>query len=94
MDTIQNHNGDNIILGGNFNLTLTGSDSQRWQITEAERGKADIVNRRVNKNSLTVTWSVHSGYNWRCGRNQSRPDSKFTRLIHITVSKNSKPTGQ
>jgi hypothetical protein len=50
MDTIQNHNGDNIILGGYFNLTLTGSDSQRWQITEAERRKADIVNRRVNKN--------------------------------------------
>ncbi len=36
MDAISNHAGDNVIIGGDFNITLTDSESLRRQRTEAE----------------------------------------------------------
>jgi len=37
MDIIRNYDGENVILGGDFNITLAERDSHRRQRTDAEK---------------------------------------------------------
>ena len=46
MDIIANYAGENIILGGDFNITLTDSQSLKRQRTEAEKRIAENINTK------------------------------------------------
>ncbi len=65
MDVIANSNGENIILGRDFNITLTDSESLRRQRTEAEKRIAENINIMINENDLSDAWAGHNIYTWR-----------------------------
>ena len=68
MDVITNYNGENVILGGDFNITLTDKDSLRRQRTEAEKRIAENINAKINENYLTDSFAEHNDYTWRRGK--------------------------
>jgi hypothetical protein len=74
MDVITNYDGENIILGGDINITLTDSEGLRRQRTEAEKMIAENINIRINENDLADAWAGHNSYTWRQGKTQSRLD--------------------
>jgi hypothetical protein len=80
MDVIANYAGENIILGGDFNITLTDSESLRRQRTEAEKSIAENIKIMINENDLADAWAGHNSYTWRRGKTQSRLDRIYTRL--------------
>jgi hypothetical protein len=80
MDVIENYNGENIILFGDFNITLTDSESLRRQRTETEKIIAENINIMIYGNNLANAWARHSGYTWKRGKTQSRLDRIYTRL--------------
>jgi hypothetical protein len=47
MNVIANYDGENVIFGGDFNITLTERDSLRRQRTEAEKRIAENINTRI-----------------------------------------------
>ncbi len=57
MDVIANYMGEDIILGGDFNITLT----LRRQRTEAEKRIAENVNIKIHENDLVHAWAGHNG---------------------------------
>ena len=71
---IANYAGENIILGGNFNITLTDSQSLKRQRTEVEKRIAENINKEIIENDLVDAWIGHNGYTWRRGKTQSRLD--------------------
>jgi hypothetical protein len=87
MDVIANYAGENIILGGEFNITLTDSDSLRRQRTEAEKRIAENGNIKLIENDLVDAFAGHNGYTWRRGKTQSRLDSIYTRLPEYSNTK-------
>jgi hypothetical protein len=80
MDAISNLAGDNVILGGDFNITLTDSESLRRQTTEAENRIAENINTMLNENDLADAWAGHKGYTCRQGKTQNRLDRIYTRF--------------
>ena len=80
MDYFANYVGEDIILGGDFNITLTNSESLRTQRTEAEKRIAENVNSKINENDLVDAWAGHIGNTWRRGKTQSRLDRMYTKL--------------
>jgi exonuclease III len=80
MVVMANDAGENVVLSGDFNLTLTDSDSLRRQRTESKKRIADNVNTKINENKLDDAWAGHTGYTWRRGKTQSRLDRIFIRL--------------
>jgi Endonuclease-reverse transcriptase len=80
MEVIANHDGDNIIFGGDFNITLTDSDSLRRQRTDAEKRIADNINTKIAQNDLTDAFHGKQGYTWGRGETRSRLDRIYTRL--------------
>ena len=80
MDVIANYAGENILLGGEFNITLTDSDSLRRQRTEAEKRIAENGNMELIENDLVDAFAGHNGYTWRRGKTQGRLDGIYTRL--------------
>jgi hypothetical protein len=87
MDVIANYVGENIILGDDFNITLTDSESLRRQRTEAEKRIAENINLMINENDLADAWARHNGYTWRQGKTQSRLDRIYTRLPQYSNKK-------
>jgi len=84
---IANYAGENIILGGDLNITLTDSESLRTQRTEAENRIAENINIKINENDLVDAWAGHHGYTWRRGKTQSRLDRIYTKLSQYTNKK-------
>jgi len=80
MDVIANYACENIILGGDFNITLTNSESFRRQRAEAEKRIAENINIKINENDLVDAWAGHNGNTWRRGKTQSRLDRIYTKL--------------
>jgi exonuclease III len=93
MEAIANYNGENIILGGDFNITLTDSESLRMQRTEAEKRIAETINTMNNENDLADAWAGHNGYTWRRGKTQSRLDRIYTILPQYSNKKTSYKLG-
>jgi len=87
MNIIANYAGENIILGGEFNITVTNSESLRRQRTEAEKRIADDINIKINENYLADAWDGHIGYTWKRGKTQSRLDKIYTRISQYTNKK-------
>jgi hypothetical protein len=87
LDVIANYVGEDIILGGDFNITLTNSESLRRQRTEAEKRIAENVNIKIHENDLVDAWAGHNGYTWMRGKTQSRLDRIYTRLSQYTNKK-------
>jgi len=87
MDVITNYDGENIILGGDFYITLTDSESLRRQRTEAKKRIAENINIRINENDLADAWAGHNGYTLRQGKTQSRLDRIYTRLPQYSNKK-------
>jgi hypothetical protein len=84
---IKNHDGDNIVLGGDFNITLNEADSYRRQRTDAEKSIADDFNTKINESNLIDTWAGHTGYTWSQGKIQSRLDRIYIRLAKHSIKK-------
>jgi hypothetical protein len=80
MDVIANYDGHNVILRGDFNITLIERDSHRRQRTEAEKRIADNINEKIAVINLIDEFIGHNGYTWGRGATQSRIDRIFTRL--------------
>ena len=80
LEVIANHDGENIILGGDFNITLTDMDSLRRRRTDAEKQIADNINIRIAQNELSDAFNGKNGYTWGRGETRSRLDRIFTRL--------------
>jgi exonuclease III len=68
LNVIANYYGENVILGGDCNITLTDNDSLRRQRSEAEKRIAKNINARINQYDLTDAFAEHNGYTW--GRGQ------------------------
>ena len=64
MDVIRNYDGENVILGGDFNITLAERDSHRRQRTDAEKRIAENINEKIAINNLTDEFIGHNGYTW------------------------------
>jgi hypothetical protein len=62
MEVIASHDGENVILGGDFNITLTDMDSLRRRRTEAEKQIADNINTRIAQNELSDAFHGKNGY--------------------------------
>jgi exonuclease III len=71
LDYFANYVGEDIILGGDFNITLTNSESLRTQRTEAEKRIAENVNSKINENDLVEAWAGHNGYTWMRGKHKA-----------------------
>jgi exonuclease III len=87
MDVIADYNGESVILGGDFNITLTEKDSLRRQRTEAEKRITESINVRINENDLTDAFAEHNGYTRRRCKTQSRLDRIYTRLPQYSSKK-------
>ena len=87
MNIIANYAGEKIILGGEFNITVTNSESLRRQRTEAEKRIADDINIKINENYIADAWDGHIGYTWKRGKTQSRLDKIYTRISQYTNKK-------
>ena len=80
LEVIANHDGENVILGGDFNITLTDMDSLRRRRTDAEKQIAENINTRIAQNELSDAFHGKIGYTWGRGETRSRLDRIFTRL--------------
>ena len=64
--TMRRHNsstvGENVILGGDFNITLAERDSHRRQRTDAEKRIAENINEKIAITNLTDEFIGHNGY--------------------------------
>jgi endonuclease/exonuclease/phosphatase family metal-dependent hydrolase len=79
MDVMQTMQVKILYLGGDFNITLTDSESLRRQRTEVEKRIAENINIEINENDLVDAWAGHNGCTWRRGKTQSRLDRIYTR---------------
>jgi hypothetical protein len=87
INIVQNYDGENIVLGGDFKITLNEVDSYRRQRTDAEKRIADDFNTKINESNLVDTWAGHTGYTWMQGKKQSRLDRIYIRLANHSVKK-------
>ena len=87
MNIIANYAGEKIILGGEFNITLTDSESLRRQRTESKKRIAENINIKINENDLADAWAGQIGYTWKRGKTQSRLDKIYTRISQYTNKK-------
>jgi exonuclease III len=62
MDIIRNYDGENVILGGDFNITLAERDSHGRQRTDAEKRIAENINEKIAITNLTDEFIGHNGY--------------------------------
>ena len=62
MEVISNYDGENVILGGDLNITLTDMDSLRRQRSDAEKRIADNINARLAQTDLTDAFHGKKGY--------------------------------
>ena len=72
---------------GDFNITLTDSESLRRQRTESKKRIAKNINIKINENDLADAWAGHIGYTWKRGKTQSRLDKIYTRISQYTNKK-------
>jgi exonuclease III len=61
MEVISNYDGENVIFGGDFNITLTDMDSLRRQRSDAEKRIADNINARLAQTDLTDAFHGKKG---------------------------------
>jgi hypothetical protein len=80
MEVISNYDGENVIFGGDFNITLTDMDSLRRQRSDAEKRIADNINARIAQTDLTDAFHGKDGYTWGRRKTRSRLDRIYTRL--------------
>jgi len=85
LEVIANYAGENIILVGDFNITLTDKESLKRQRTDAEKRIAENINTKIYENDLVDVWAGHSGYTWRRGKTQSRLDRIYTKLSQYFI---------
>jgi hypothetical protein len=70
----------NIIVGGDFNLTLYEADRHCRGVTQAELRIGDVVKNYISDLDLTDCWLGNSGYTWRRHKTMSKLDHIYTRL--------------
>jgi len=73
-----------VILGGDFNVTLYEQDRHCRGATIAERRLADLVINYTKATDLHDCWEGYSGFTWQKGRKMSKLDRVYTRLDGYT----------
>jgi hypothetical protein len=69
-----------VILGGDFNVTLSEQDRHCRGATPAELRLADSLIQYIQAADLYDCWEGCSGYTWQKGRKMSKLDRVLTRL--------------
>jgi len=84
-DAISNLN-SNIIVGGDFNVTLNESDRHNRGATPGELALAGFIKDSTFNLNLEDVWQSRSGYTWRKGKIMSKLDRIYTRLTSYTIN--------
>jgi hypothetical protein len=74
-----------IILGGDFNLTLTDKDRHCRGTTPAEARIANLVTAYVTDTNLVDCWYKKQGFTWRKGKIMSKLDRIYVRLTDYAL---------
>ena len=69
-----------IIIGGDFNVTLGANEWHCRGVTQGENEVATLIKDYLALLDLTDTWSNIQGHTWRMGKILSRLDRILTRL--------------
>ncbi len=80
---IENTNSWNIILAGDFNLTLSEAERHKRSTCGGEANIARFLSERLNQLDMKDAWQGYSGMTWRRGTAMSRLDRIYTRLIDL-----------
>jgi hypothetical protein len=75
-----------VILGGDFNVTLHEQDRHCRGATPAELRLAENLKTYVHATELKDCWEGRKGYTWRKGRKMSKLDRVFTRLENYELT--------
>jgi hypothetical protein len=81
---LSNWNG-NLVLGGDFNTTLSVDERHHRSVTAAELRTAEIIKVHTNALNLNDSWDGKAGFTWRKGHSKSRLDRIYTRLDEYNV---------
>jgi len=74
-----------VIVGGDFNVTLRDSDRHNRGTTPREIDLARYINESTEHLGLIDVWSGKSGYTWRKGKTMSKLDRIYTRLSNYVM---------
>jgi hypothetical protein len=66
--------GEDVILWGDFNVTLSATDRFKRGTIPGEEQLAKIISDYVNDIDLTDAWNNKTGFTWRRGQTMSRLD--------------------
>jgi hypothetical protein len=83
-DTASNYDCD-LIIGGDFNVTLSDQERHCRGVTQNETAIATLVNDYIDYLSLSDIWTGRQGHTWRRGKMLSRLDRILTRLTTMSV---------
>jgi exonuclease III len=84
-DQVRDYAGENVVLTGDFNITLDDSDRSGRLVGAGETRVARIVVDHITDCGLTDTWNGRSGHTWRRGTTLSRLDRVLVRLNDYRV---------
>jgi len=76
----------NIILAGDFNITLSPSERFCRGVTVAEQRLADTLRLKVQNMGLYDSWEGRTGFTWRRGKSMSRLDRIYIRTLNYAIS--------
>ncbi len=86
-DKISNLNGD-IIIGGDFNTTLSDYDRHNRGVSAAENRVANFILEKIDEFNLTDSWNNRGGFTWRRGQIMSKLDRIVYRLEQFVLLDN------
>jgi hypothetical protein len=75
-----------VIMGGDFNVTLDESDRLNRGATPGELELARYIKESANNFNLEDVWHLRSGFTWRKRKQMSKLDRIFTRLSNYDLS--------
>jgi hypothetical protein len=75
----------NVIIGGDFNVTLYDSDRHNRGATPGELALASFIKDSMLNLNLDDVWQARSGFTWRKGKTMSKLDRIFTRLTSYNI---------
>jgi hypothetical protein len=84
-DIVSNLNYD-VIIGGDFNVTLDDSDRHNRGATPGELELARYIKESAHNFNLEDVWHLRSGFTWRKRKTMSKLDRILTRLSNYDLS--------
>jgi len=83
VENVQTHN---IVIGGDFNITMNDSDRFNRQTCAGERNIASNLSSELNRLGLMDCWEGKEGMTWRRGNSMSKLDRIYVNLTDYILA--------